>query len=840
MPIHRKLTPLLCAALALFAQPAVAERVTRDFNFDWQFHLGADADPLKDPASIAWQPVRLPHDWSIGMDFTQENTGCSTGFLPGGIGWYRKDFKLPESWKDGRVAIVFDGIYRKSQVWLNGREIGGRPSGYVSFAIDLTGLKFGDETNTLLVKADHSTYLDSRWYTGSGIYRNVRLVKTAPTHIPEWGVWVQTPEITDSSAKVTVTTEIAGPQPYQLTVGLLDPAGKTVATAKQSGTGAGTVTVPLTVPDPQRWDLATPRLYTAEIRLEHEGSPLDERSTRFGIRSSEFDAKRGYLLNGRSVKIKGVNLHHDAGAVGAAVPKDIWRERVTKLQSVGVNAIRMAHNPHSPELFELCDEMGMLVMDEFFDEWRVPKDKSLVYLSDNKAPKEAARGYSEIFDEWAERDLKATIRRDRNHPSVIMWSIGNEIEWTYPHYPKSASYTPFSAEEDYHKHPPDFDPVKIRERMAKLHSGPDELLETARQLAGWVRETDPTRPVTSGLVHPSVGYATGYAGALDVVGFNYRAWEYDGAHAMYPEVPIIGSENWGTWPEWREAVKRDFVAGIFIWTGYAYLGEAGPWPRKGLEISLFDYAGFKTPRGHFMECLWVDQPKAWLGTTAAAESEFSLGEDRQWKFTERAYDPPAMKWLRRWEWYDVAPTWNYQKDESTVVQGYSNCETVELFLNGKSLGSQTMAELDDRIAKWLVPFSSGELKLVGSNGGKPVTEDILRTHGEPAAIVLQTDRESLRPNRYDVARVELRLTDAKGVPVIAGEREITFEIDGPARLLGVDNGWEKSVQPYQTNRLTTRHGRALLLLQSTDEPGKITVRARAGDLVSEPAEFTVR
>lgn len=472
-------------------------------------------------------------------------------------------------------------------------------------------------------------------------------------------------------------------------------------------------------------------------------------------------------------------------------------------------------------------------MDEFFDEWKVPKEKSLVYLSDNIAPKDVTHGYFELFDEWAERDVKATIRRDRNHPSVIMWSIGNEIEWTYPYYPQSANPVPEGAAENVHSHPVDYDPVKIRERMARLLDGPDELAETAVKLSGWVKETDPTRPVTSGLVKPSVGFVTGYTDALDVVGFNYRAGEYDTAHKMYPEARIVGSENWGTWAEWKAALDRDFVAGIFIWTGYAYLGEAGPWPRKGLEISLFDYAGFKTPRGHFFEAMWVDKPKVWVGSTAATESEYSYTKEDGWKFTERIYEYPKMKWLRPWEWDFVSANWNYQPGESTIVQAYGNTDEVELFLNGNSLGTRKMADLEDRIAKWLVPFEAGELKLVGLDGGQPVTSDTLLTHGSPAKIELKADRKTMAANQYDVTRVELQLTDKDGVPVVKDDQEITFEVDGPARLLGVDNGWEKSVQPYQTNHLTTWQGRALLLIQSEDKPRVVTVTARCGDFVSD-------
>ena len=833
------------SALFVLSSPALAQdgRVEQDFNFDWSFHLGDDVQADGDNRKAEWKSVRLPHDWSVEQGFTQEKTGASTGFLPGGIGWYRKEFTLPDSWSSDRVALVFDGIYLRSEIWLNGKKIGGRPSGFVSFDVELTPhAHFGNEKNELLVRVDHSNYLDTRWYCGSGIYRDVHLIKSSPSHIPEWGIWVQTPEITEENASISVTTELSlekeASKNLKLSVEILDPQGKSIAAESSTITPDSTQhTQKLNIAKPQLWDIDSPQLYQAVIKLEADGKLLDDRKVQFGIRTAVFDANQGFLLNGRQVGIKGVNLHHDAGLLGVAVPTDVWRDRLSKLRSVGTNAIRTAHNPHASELLELCDEMGFLVMDEFFDEWLIPKDKSLVWLSDNKAPADVTHCYSELFAEWAERDLKATIRRDRNHPSVIMWSIGNEIEWTYPYYPKSSS---LSDGDDYHSNAPDFDPVKIRERMAKLHQGEDELLETAKKLSSWAHETDPTRPVTSGLVHPSVGFATGYAQALDVVGFNYRANEYDGAHEAYPDARIIGSENWGTRAEWEAVRDRDFVAGLFIWTGYAYLGEAGPWPRKGLEISLFDYAGFKTPRGHLFEALWKDEPKVWLGSTPADQSEYSYTPDGGWKFTQRSYEPEAMKWLRRWEWDVVSANWNYESNTSTIVQAYGNTEEVELFLNGKSLGRHEMAEFEDHVVKWLVPFQAGELKLVGLNDGRPVASDLLRTHSDFAAIKLTADRSAMSPNRYDVARIELQLTDSNGVSVVTDDQDITFTVSGPARILGVDNGWEKSVQPYAANQLKTWQGRALLLIQSLDQSGTIEVTARSKNVTSKPLKIEIQ
>ncbi|MEI8649293.1 glycoside hydrolase family 2 TIM barrel-domain containing protein [Paraglaciecola sp. Hal342] len=382
-----------------------------------------------------------------------------------------------------------------------------------------------------------------------------------------------------------------------LDIRIIDPNGNEVETSSinVSKSHATHIDSELSLQQPQLWSLEQPALYTAEVSLRRKNTVVDSTRTRFGVRSIAFDANRGFLLNGKSTEFKGVNLHHDAGAVGAAVPKEIWRYRLEKLQSVGVNALRLAHNPHSTDLLDLADEMGFLVIAEMFDDWLRPKDKSVVFLSDNAGQGDSVKSYTEHFPRWAERDLTDLIRRDFNHPSIIMWSIGNEIEWTYPFYNASQQWD--GEKKDYHgKRPPVYDPARVRQEFAKNKGGQvDHLARTAKYLSNIVKKLDLSRPVTAGMVTPSVNFVSGYTDALDVAGFNYRSQEYDAAHEKYPDKPIYGSENWGTWPEWKAAKEREFVPGIFIWTGFAYKGEAGPWPRKGLEISLFDYAGNITP-----------------------------------------------------------------------------------------------------------------------------------------------------------------------------------------------------------------------------------------------------
>jgi len=837
--MHMKSIILSITVLFLFASCATVPRATRtteDFNFGWQFRLGEPEN-----GRVAWQEVRLPHDWSILAGYQQEETAASTGFVPGGIGYYRKDFTLPEADRAKVVRIEFDGVFCNSEVWINDELLGFRPNGYSSFGYDLTKhLNYGTTPNRILVKVDHSAYADTRWYTGSGIYRNVRLVTKAATHIPQWGVRVTTPEVSASEATVVVRTEVVDASAgTEVRVTLFSPEGEQVASETVPAPAAAPTTLRFTLPDPRRWDTRSPDLYTARTTVLQDGKATDEVKTTFGIRSIAFDADRGFLLNDRPVKLKGVNLHHDAGALGAATTKSVWEYRVGKLKSIGVNAIRMSHNPHSTELMEVCDEMGMLVMDEFFDEWHRPKDKSLVYLGDNLAKGDIAAGYSAYFMEWAERDLKDLIRRDFNHPSVIMWSIGNEIEWTFPEY--SVAYNEVNPGIAGYGETPTFDPEAIRPVTDRLLGPNDSLAIVAKMLSDWVKEEDTTRPTVCGSVRPSISMVSGYGTAVDILGLNYRQQSYDAAHAAYPELNLLGSENWGAYSEWKAVKDRDFVAGIFVWTGFAYMGEGGPWPRKGLNISFFDYAGFKTPRGHFFECLWTEAPKTYLVTTPAADSEFAYDDETGWSFEMQKTPPPVWSELRRWEWYKVNEHWNYTAGEPIVVQAYTNCEEAELFLNGSSLGRLTRADFaDDNILKWLVPYAEGKLVVKGFRNGEEVSVTPLNTTGKPASVILSSDKTSLKADRYDLAHVSVEVRDANGNVLRDLAEKITFDVTGAGTLLAVDNGWERNVANHYQRSVDTHNGRALAVIRAGATTGEVRITARVDGLDSEALLIGVR
>ncbi|WP_430931713.1 glycoside hydrolase family 2 TIM barrel-domain containing protein [Saccharicrinis sp. 156] len=834
-------TLLLFVAILLSSCVKEQPRTIDDFNFNWKFTLGdkTNAEQVSFDDS-AWEDIRLPHDWSNITGYQKENTAASTGFVEGGIGWYRKNFTVPASDMGKSIWVEFDGVFCNSTVYLNGEKLGYRANGYSSFSYKLNEhLNYG-ANNIIAVKVDHSAYADTRWYTGSGIYRNVRLVKTSKVHIPQWGVRITTPKVNSSEATVQIETKVEGTNDdIEVEISIVDADKHAISYSKNTD-GKKIAKQSITMVNPQLWGVENPNLYTALISIKQNGAVVDQVEQRFGIREFRFDSNNGFYLNGKNLKLKGVNLHHDMGAVGSADSKGIWEYRISQLKSIGVNAVRMAHNPHSPLLMDVCDEQGMLVMNEFFDEWHNPKGKSINYLGDEAASHDISKGYSDVFFEWAENDLKDLIRRDFNHPSVIMWSIGNEIEWTFPEY--AETFGTVNKDIDGYYTTPSYDTVLIGNTFQKITGGIDSLTIVATQLAAWVKEEDTSRPTICGSVIPSVSMTNGYGKAVDILGLNYRAADYDAFHKTFPEKCILGSENWVAYSEWKNSINRDFVPGIFVWTGFAYRGEAGPWPRKGLNISLFDFAGFKNPRGHFFECLWKTDPKVYMVTTPASQSEFSYTKEEGWKFDMHMTPPPVWNKLRLWEWYKVNEHWNYSKGENIIVQTYTNCQEAELFLNGISLGKQALANYSetDNIIKWQVPYHKGELKVVGYNGGKAVDEYMLGSTGKVARIEIESDKATLKADNYDVAHVTVKLYDEKGIEIKDLETEIVFDVTGNAELLAVDNGWEMNVAPHNTNKVTTHNGKARAIIRSTGKKGLASVSVSTGDIKGQEIKIGMK
>ncbi|SES94905.1 protein of unknown function [Thalassotalea agarivorans] len=791
-----------------------------NFNKGWSFRLIEESDTVNYSAADIkednWRQVNLPHDWSIKVPFSQEFNGA-TAYLPGGLGWYRKTFTSRSELSGKKVQLYFDGVYANAQVFINGTKVGERINGYSPFFVDLTKhLNPEGEENIVAVKVDHTNYIDSRWYTGSGIYRDVNLVVTDKLHIPIWGNFVTTPSVSKEkalvNAQVSVNNEHNSDKSLVVRSSITDQSGQLVAqqekTVSLKANAKTVIEQTLDVTQPKLWDIDSPNLYVLTNTLVVDGNPIDSTTTKFGIRDFLFDKDKGFFLNGRNLKIKGVNLHHDAGLVGTAVPDDVWRRRLLALKDAGVNAIRTAHNPVSINFLDLCDELGLLVQAEIFDEWDNPKDKRLNQWE--RHSDDISRGYAEHFQEEAERDLKDSMLRDRNHPSIFMWSIGNEIEWTYPRYKAATGYFDMNAAGNYFYNPPFISPEEIYERFHTSEEGKYVLAETAKKLSKWVKEIDTSRPITANLILPSVSHISGYTDALDVIGYSYRRVIYDYGHELFPDKPIMGNENVVQWHEWKAIEERDFISGTFLWTGIDYLGEAhNAWPRKATPSGMLDTAGFKKPSYYMFKSLWQEEPVLYI--TSQTE-EKSLYKSVQTDNSLIVEEKEPGKWQQRvWFWQDVNSHWNYQESEMVIVEVLTNCENVDLLLNGDSLGSKRLSDNPDRIIKWALPYTQGELKAVGC--GK---QYLVNSASKPVSAHIRVDKNAMEPSFNDVAHIELQLIDENGHAVSHAEEQILFSPSENIELLGVDNGDTSAMDSYNSNTLTTAKGKALAIVRAKD------------------------
>lgn len=579
------LTVFMTALLTgLPAQAQVSFGNATKFNEDWLFRL-TDDSTIVNPAfnDSEWRKLRLPHDWSIEGQLSPSLASC-TGYLPGGIGWYRKHFKITDD--APRHYIYFEGVYNRSEVYLNGHLLGKRPNGYISFLYDMTPyLKEGD--NVLSVRVDHSRYADSRWYTGSGIYRDVWLIAAPEIHLAQWGTSWHATSLTNRQATIAVDMEvqkhIATNDRLELSATLYDAAGKQVAQRRtrvsDGKEGITKENLTLKITNPHRWNLDDPYLYTLKTELLSNGQRIDGCETKVGLRTLKFDPNKGFALNDNWMKVKGVCLHHDAGVLGAVVPPEVWERRLNNLKEIGVNAIRMSHNPQAPVVYDLCDRLGLLIMDEASDEWEFPKRK---WVKGWNKGEPAYDGSFDFFEEWIEQDVTDMVRRDRNHPSIFMWSIGNEVD--YPNDPYSH---------------PILDGSTINQPMFGGYKpdAPDAMRigKIAKRLAACVRAVDTSRPVTGALAGVVMSNQTEYPEAIDVVGYNYTENRYDEDHATYPNRVIYGSENGSGLEAWYAVKDKEFIFGQFIWTGTDYLGESGAWPSRGLYTGLLDFGSFPKP-----------------------------------------------------------------------------------------------------------------------------------------------------------------------------------------------------------------------------------------------------
>lgn len=780
-------------------KPGSSPRTVLDFDFNWRFAKGEFASAMTpDFDANSWRILSLPHDWSIegplGGDYAS-----GTGFAPGGIGWYRKSFRIAPEVTNKLVVVEFDGVYDHAQVWINGHYLGGRPYGYTSFEFDLTPHLKRNSDNVLAVRVDHSRFSDSRWYTGSGIYRHVRLRLTEKLRVATWGTFITTPSVKQDSAVVRVETELrndsANAAAFQLELQVFNPDGTLVTGHRALGNVPGgtntVVTRDIVVPNPKRWSPETPHLYTLRTRLLAGNTAADETTTVFGIRTIRFDANKGFFLNDVPTKLKGVCLHHDAGAIGAAVPVKVWERRLLTLKEIGVNAIRTSHNPPAPELLDLCDRMGFLVKDEAFDEFTPAKNKWIAGWNSG-AP--SRFGYAENFEEWSVRDIQDMVRRDRNHPSIILWSIGNEIDY---------KNDPFSHPVLGNEYRPDHPPA-------------ENLVKHGKPLVAAVKQLDTTRPVTAALANVLMSDAVGFGDIFDTVGYNYQEHRYPEDHAKFPNRVIFGSENSHSWNAWLAVRDNEYISGQFLWTGIDYLGEAGRWPNHANGAGLLDLCGFKKPLAWFRQSLWSDKPMVYL--SASGGGGFGGGQRR----------------MRSDE------SWNWRSNSTVTVRCYSTCPEVELSLNGRVIGTKRASDAVEGVLSWEVPFEPGTLKAVGRDGTKQLAEFALITAGPAERIELLADTTKLSAATRDICHIEYRIVDANGVRVPNADHLVSFQVDGAAEILGIGNGDLNSTEDYKDSKHKALRGRGLLILQSAPGPGEITISATAEGLRPANVRLTVQ
>jgi beta-galactosidase/beta-glucuronidase len=788
----------------LFAQDS--SLVPVKINDNWKFQKGdfknASATDFDDSK---WRSLDLPHDWSVGEPLNQ-SLASATGYLPGGIAWYRKTLDIPINQKGKKIFIYFEGIYRNGELFVNGVSLGMRPNGYISCQYDLTPyLKFG-EKNTLAVRVDHSKSVDSRWYTGSGIYRNVYLVEKNPVYMDLWGVYYTTKSLNGQKSAVHVQTTIKNTLelPAKLTVvqelfdkELKSKAINSIKLVVPAG-NAAEANQDLAVTQPFLWSVDSPYLYKLVTSVYQNGKLTDQSSENVGIRTLGFDANKGFSLNGKSMKVKGVCMHHDAGCLGSAVPVEVLERRLMTLKSIGCNAIRGSHNPQSPELYDLCDKLGLLVLDEAFDEWEFPKKK---WIEGWNVGTPGFDGPSEFFEKWGETDLRDLVLRDRNHPSVFMWSIGNEVD--YPNDPYSH-------------------PILNKEGIGQQHTAgyltdhpkAERLGAIAKRLAEVVRKQDSSRPVSAGLAGPVMSNETDYPAALDVVGYNYTENRYAKDHATYPKRIFYGSENSYAMDAWKAVRDNDYIFGQFLWTGIDYLGEAHQWPSRGFTSGLLDLAGFMKPRAWFRQSLWSDKPMIYLGSYPKNGRGRNLSTD-------------------------ALPLWNYREGDTIRVVSYTNCQKAQLLLDGQKIGDAKNRNDDTGIIFWDLPFHSGKLEVIGYNSEMEASRYAIETSKRPFGIKASASTKIISSSK-GVVQIEIQIVDEDGKPVLLSDNEITCSTEGPVKLLGLEASNPTDMGDYTDNKQRVFQGKMIAYLQSTGKKGSAKVTLSSPWLKEQQVEFEIK
>ncbi|WP_231632478.1 sugar-binding domain-containing protein [Mangrovimonas sp. TPBH4] len=798
---------VFCQAAVMVAQVSFGQ--SEKLKEGWKFTLkDATENAINDFDDSHWQTISVPHDWSVNGQLSP-TLASATGYLPGGVGWYRKHLEIPLDKKGEKVYLYFEGVYNRSEVFINGHSLGKRPNGYVSFMYDATPfIKYGGD-NVIAVRVDHSQSADSRWYTGSGIYRDAWLVYANPVHVAQWGVYAY-PEKLNSGYRLNVEVDLENglgtSQSLIVENQLFDSKNNLVAKStgklKVLPNQTEKLTTSLKVKRPNLWSVDTPNLYTLKTIVYSNGKVVDESLTKTGFRDFTFDSNKGFALNGNWMKVKGVCLHHDGGVLGAAVPRAVWKRRLLTLKEIGVNAIRTSHNPQAPDLYNLCDELGLLVLNEAFDEWEFPKRK---WLKGWNKGEPGFQGSYDFFKEWGERDLADMVKRDRNHVSVFAWSIGNEVD--YPNDPYSHPVLDGGRDTGFTQ--PIFGGYKKDAPDAK------RLGAIAQQLVKVVKEYDPSRPTTAGLAGVAMSNQTEYPFALDIAGYNYTESLYDHDHAEYPNRVLYGSENRHDFLAWKEVTSRDFVFGQFLWTGIDYLGESGAWPSRGFYSGLLDFGGFIKPRGYFRQSLWSDRPMAYLGTYPSPGNR------------ERS---PSM---------DAWSEWNYEEGQMIRVVCYTNAAQAELHLNGKIVGERKTYNNETGIIFWDVPFQKGTLEVLGlDNNGNQVSQYRVQSSSRPDAIKLISGEGNYK--KGELAQLVVQVVDKNGIPVMLSDEELTCQITGDAKLLGLEASNNSDMSDYTDNKHRVYHGRLIAYVQLGNTNGDVVVKFSSPWLQSGEARISVQ
>lgn len=764
-----------------------SSRTVEVLQQDWDFRLEPDT---------VWRSVDLPHDWSIEGEFSENHpAGVGGGALPGGTGWYQRSLKVNPSMT--KYFLQFDGVYQNSTVWVNGDSVGTRPNGYISFEYDITPYIKREGANELLVKVANTPQPNSRWYSGSGIYREVRLVQTNDVYIPKSGIYVK-PDVENQAGIVNIEIDLNNDSKLAAELRVINevigPNGQKLNESTQElsmATGSTqTVTSQINVENPELWSIDQPNLYTLRTNVLQDGNLIDVMETRFGFRTFHFDVDRGFFLNGKSVKIKGVCLHHDLGALGAAFNKRAAQRQLEIMQGMGVNSIRTSHNPPAPELLDLCDEMGILVMDEMFDMWSISK---------------VDYDYSLYWEEWHAKDLTDFILRDRNHPSIIVWSIGNEIMEQYNHEDSTGG-------------------------------------RIARELSAIVRQLDDSRPIVTANNDISPDNSLIKNGGLDLLGYNYHHDSFEQVPEDHPGIPFIATETnsslatrgyydmpsdsiriwperwdkpfdggnpgntvsaydnartpWGSTQEdtWRIVKNNEFISGMYIWTGFDYLGEPTPytWPSRSSYFGIVDLAGFPKDTYYMYKSEWTEDTVL-----------------------------------------HVFPHWNWTPGQAIDIWAYYNhADEVELFLNGESKGIKSKGEQDYHLM-WRLTYEPGEIRVVSRKNGEEVATKTIQTAGEPAKIKLIADRQQIDADGKDLSFITVKVLDDQGVLVPNASSRVAFEVVGEGKLVGVDNGNPVSHESFTASKREAFHGLALAIIQSNQQSGKITIKASSDGLVGD-------